>query len=230
MIDPISNGRKPQCTITRIHADAGGRNPLRRTTGQSLHSLRRFGITRVVIEPHNRFGDGCQPFTEIPAWWTGFVFHVLNARQISLYLYLCMLLDAEGLCAPTVEQIRQDLGLSGSIVFGALGALTERGFILRQRLYLASLRSRRNVYQRPACEFTLLRLLEAGMIDGELRAVPGPVHQMSADSAALKNEWLEKVLGSAFDTYAAAPVGEKAVILIEALRAALQTNEPPQPA
>ncbi len=173
--------------------EAGEASTWCRTSGESS-SARRFAISRIIIDPQNAFDDECAPFTEIPAWWSGFVFHVLNARQISLYLYLCMLLDGEGICAPTVEQIRQDLGLSGSIVFGALGALDGSGFILRQRRYLPALRSRRNVYQRPACEFTILRLLEAGKIDGDLRAVPGPAHEMSGDSQELKTAWLEKVL------------------------------------
>ena len=187
-----------------------------RTSGVAS-SPRRFAISRVIIDPHNAFDDECAPFTEIPAWWSGFVFHVLNARQISLYLYLCMLLDGEGLCAPTVEQIRGDLGLSGSIVFGALGALDAAGFILRQRRYLAMLRSRRNVYQRPACEFTVLRLLETGKIDGDLRAVPGPTHQMSGDAEQLKIEWLQGVLGEQFAAYADAPLATKAEILTREL-------------
>lgn len=194
----------------------------RRTSGEVL-SPRRFAISRVIIDPRNAFDDECAPFTEIPAWWSGFVFHVLNARQISLYLYLCMLLDAEGVCAPTVEQIRGDLGLSGSIVFGALGALDASGFILRQRRYLATLRSRRNVYQRPACEFTVLRLLETGKIDGELRAAPGSAHQMSDEAEQLKTEWLQSVLEGQFAAYAAAPLPAKAEILRQALSADVRT-------
>ena len=214
-----SNVRNSQCTVTRIQPKEGERDPLRRTTGQPAPSNRSITIPRVIIDPHNRFEHDCQPFTEIPAWWSGFIFHVLNARQISLYLYLSMLLDAEGMCSPTVEQIRQDLGLSGSIVFGALGALSERGFILRQRRYLETLRSRRNVYQRPSCEFTLLRLLEAQKIDGDLRAVPGPAHEMSHDAAELKAEWLSKVMEGDFDAYDAAPVAEKRGLLIAKLNA-----------
>lgn len=195
MLERHANVRNMECTKTR-----------------SLYAA-------VILDPTNAFDDGCRPFTEIPAWWSGFVFHVLNARQITLYLYLCMLLDAEGVCAPTVEQIRQDLGLSSSIVFGALGALDTAGFILRRRRYLVSLRSRRNVYQRPSCEFTVLRLLEMGRVDGELRAAPGAAHQMSGDSEQLKTEWLQGVLGEEFPSYAAAPTPAKAEILIRALSA-----------
>jgi len=182
-------------------------------------------ISRVILDPANAFDDGCRPFTEIPAWWSGFVFHVLNARQVTLYLYLCMLLDAEGVCAPTVEHIRQDLGLSSSIVFGALGALDATGFILRQRRYLPALRSRRNVYQRPSCEFTVLRLLESSKIDGELRAVPGRAHEMSGDAEQLKTEWLQGVLGEQYEPYASAAADAKAEILIRTLGA--QVRERP---
>lgn len=184
---------------------------------------RRVAISRVIIDPHNAFDGECAPFTEIPAWWSGFVFHVLNARQISLYLYLCMLLDAGGICAPTVEQIRGDLGLSGSIVFAAIGALDAAGFILRERRYLETLRSRRNVYQRPACQFTVLRLLEMGKIDGDLRAVPGPAHQMSGDAEQLKMEWLQGVLREQFAAYAGAQLAAKAEILRRVLSASART-------
>jgi hypothetical protein len=168
--------------------------------------------------------EACAPFTEVPAWWSGFVFHVLNARQISLYLYLCMLLDGEGVCAPTVEQIRQDLGLSSSIVFGALAVLDNHGFILRERRYLAPLRSRRNVYQRPSCEFTILRLLEVGKIDGDLRAIPGATHEMSQDSNELKQEWLRSVFGDQVDDYTRVPLEAKAELLIAALRRIVEQN------
>lgn len=219
MIERSYNIREFQRTGSHMLC-AGEPSTARRTSDATPSSQRRFAISRLIIDPHNAFDDECQPFTEIPAWWSGFVFHVLNARQISLYLYLCMLLDAEGTCAPTVEQIRQDLGLSGSIVFGALAALDSFGFILRRRTYLASLRSRRNVYQRPACEFTVLRLLELGKVDGDLRAAPGSAHEMSSDSAQLKTEWLQGVLGEGYDRYAAAATAERAAILKHALAAA----------
>ena len=199
--------------------EAGEQSTGRRTSSETALAPRRLAITRIIIDPQNAFDDECRPFTEIPAWWSGFVFHVLNARQLSLYLYLCMLLDAEGVCAPTVEQIRQDLGLSGSIVFGALGALDAYGFILRERRYLETLRSRRNVYQRPSCEFTVLRLLTCGKIDGDLRAVPGSAHEMSGESAQLKTEWLQGVLGDAYAAYVDAGMAAKVEILSRALSA-----------
>lgn len=199
----------------------GGRKHSRRTTGKLPSSAGELTISRLILDPHNTFGQDCEPFTEIPAWWSGFIFHVLNARQISLYLYLCMLLDAEGTCAPTVEQIRQDLDLSGSIVFGALRALTDYGFILRQRRYIASLRSRRNVYQRPSCEFTILRVMQLHKIDGDLRAVPGPAHQMSDDSAKLKQEWLRSILEDRYEKYVTASDKAKVDILSAALQRVL---------
>jgi hypothetical protein len=211
--------RNPERTESRTLYAAGERSTARRTSDETAFAPRSFAISRLVLDPKNAFDDSCRPFTEIPAWWSGFVFHVLNARQITLYLYLCMLLDTDGLCAPTVEQIRQDLGLSSSIVFGAIGGLEAAGFILRRRTYLASLRSRRNVYQRPSCEFTVLRLLHIGKIDGELRAVPGDTHEMSGDCRQLKVEWLQGLLREEFARYAAAATPAKAQILIRALSA-----------
>ncbi len=212
----IRNIERTRSRILPAGSTAGERSTARRTTSETAQAPRSFAISRVILDPKNAFDDACRPFTEIPAWWSGFVFHVLNARQITLYLYLCMLLDGEGVCAPTVEQIRQDLGLSSSIVFGALGALDAAGFILRERRYLPALRSRRNVYQRPSCEFTVLRLLETGKVDGELRAAPG-AHQMSGDSEQLKTDWLTGVLGDQYARYAAAAPAAKAEILMRAL-------------
>ncbi|MEA2664167.1 MAG: Helix-turn-helix domain, partial [Candidatus Eremiobacteraeota bacterium] len=114
-----------------------------------------------MIDPANSFNDVCKPFTEIPAWWSGFLFHVLNTRQLSVYLYLSMLADGDGTCHPTTNQIRQDLGLSSlTIIFDAMSVLEAYGFVLRRRQTVPGSTSRRNVYQRPSCEFTVLRLLQ----------------------------------------------------------------------
>ncbi len=67
----------------------------------------------------------------VPAWWSAFIFHVLNPRQVCMYVYLVMLSDPKGECSPTIDQIREDLGLySSSMVFEALAALEDLGFIV----------------------------------------------------------------------------------------------------
>jgi predicted transcriptional regulator len=92
----------------------------------------------------------CKPMALIPAWWSAFLFHILNPRQICMYVYLIMLSDEKGECSPTIDQIREDLGLySSSMVFDALAALEDLGFVVRERQALAGVRSRRNLYRRP---------------------------------------------------------------------------------
>lgn len=148
---------------------------------------------------------------------------MLNPRQLCLYLYLTLLTAESGVCHPTTKQIRQDLGLASmTIVFEAMSVLEEYGFILRQRQTIAELKSRRNVYQRPSCEYTILRLLDLGKIDGLLRPGPGAVNEMSAESQKLRDEWLGHTLGAHFETYDAAGESAKREILVRELRELLR--------
>src|ERR1700722_13346871 len=156
---------------------------------------------------------------------SGFLYHVLNPRQVSIYLYLTMLACETNVCHPTTKQIRNDLRLSSlSIVFGAISVLERQGFLLRERRKLAELNSRRNVYQRPSCEFTVLRLLELGKIDGHLRPVSGAMSEVSDDSRRLKDEGLRQTPGDLYAAYSAAPDEAKADILAGLLRAVIEAG------
>jgi len=161
----------------------------------------------------------CAPSAMIPAWWSGFLFHVLNPRQISMYLYLTMLSDPRGECSPTIDQIREDLGLySSSMVFEALAALDDLGFITRIRAAFPGTRARRNLYRRPSCESTLIRLLERGRIDGRLRSTNPTRAPASAESQALIYEGLAEMLGEAYESYDGAPTeAEKRDVLLKLL-------------
>ncbi len=163
----------------------------------------------------------CAPSALIPAWWSGFLFHVLNPRQTSMYMYLTMLCDPRGECSPTVDQIREDLGLySSSMVFEALAALDDLGFITRVRAAFPGIRARRNLYRRPSCESTLIRLLERGRIDGHLRSTNPTRAPASAESQALTYEGLATMLGEAYEVYHLAPTEEeKRNVLLELLAA-----------
>lgn len=179
-----------------------------------------FVIPKRPIDPTNVFENDCRPIVGVPAWWSGFLFHVLSPRQVCLYLYFAMLGAETGVCHPTVKQICQDLGLaSESAVFEALTALEEHGFILRTRRRVRNA-TPRNVYQRASCEYTILRLLAAGRIDGCMRPAPGFVNEMSEDAKALRDEWLAETLGSRYAVYAAAAHEEKAGVLAAFLQEA----------
>ena len=160
----------------------------------------------LVQNSASRDGDNeCEPLVEVPAWWSGFLFHVLNPRQVSMYLYLIMLCDDRGICHPTIEQIRKDLGLlSTTMVFESIAVLEEYGFFMRSRQSLPESRSRRNVYRRASCEYTVLRLLETNKIDHSMHPL-GSSDTQSDDARGLIQAGLKQMLGSVvYQRYSAA--------------------------
>ena len=168
-----------------------------------------------MIDPHNVFvenGPGL-PLAKIPSWWSSFIFHVLNGRQLSLYAYLVMLMGDTQMCHPTTQEIASDLGLASStMIFEAINALEVRGFILRARRRVEHLGSRRNVYQRPSCEHTLLALLRRKYVDGCLR--PLPYHQGgSSEGEALRRQGLLSLLGDQYARYDRTADSAKADVL-----------------
>jgi SOS-response transcriptional repressor LexA len=185
-----------------------------------------FDLDDVTVERNSVPTDGnpgeCAPMVHIPAWWSGFLFHVLNPRQISMYVYLIMLADERGVCHPTIEQIRKDLGLlSTTMVFESIAVLEEYGFFVRSRQTLPESRSRRNVYRRTACEYTILRLLETNKVDGRLNATGGN-EAVSEDAKQLVQEGLQEVLGSDYARYTSASEEEKRDVLIDLINAMLR--------
>ena len=140
-----------------------------------------------------------------------------------MYLYLIMLSDDRGICHPTIEQIRKDLGLlSTTMVFESIAVLEEYGFFMRSRQALPESRSRRNVYRRGACEYTVLRLLETNKVDGELRPVGGG-DPASSEARALVLAGLQHVLArEAFEEYSAASADKKRDLLVSSLNELLQ--------
>ncbi len=197
----------------------------------------------LVHEPGNQYpraGD-VAPFASLPAWWRRFLFQVLNGRELQVYLYIVMMVDAANAIAyPLVESMREDMGLSSdSQVFEALRNLETLGFIRRRRQKLPNRTSRlpRNVYQRPAPEYTLLTLLRRGRveeggrpgdkaIDEHLNPVYCPIRPpaepkrhtpVPKDVAA----GLKRLLAAEYDHYAFAADGEKRRQLIHLLQVRL---------
>jgi hypothetical protein len=165
-----------------------------------------------------------QSAAQIPAWWSGFLFHVLNPRQVSMYVYLIMLSDEYGVCHPTIEQIRKDLGLlSTTMVFESIAVLEEYGFFARSRESLPESRSRRNVYRRTASEYTILRLLETNKLDGELAPV-GSAHSASNDSRQPLEDGLRELLAGQYQRYAGASSADKRDVLMAILNDRLRSR------
>ena len=128
----------------------------------------------LVLDPGNQFGSlsGSSPYFGIPSWWRRFLFRVLSQRDLTVYAYLCSLMDQNDICYPTTRQIAEEVGVdSPTTIFNALAKLEQLGFIIRERRRLPGrvYKFQRNIYQRPAPEFTLKTLLDQGKIDGKLR-------------------------------------------------------------
>ena len=139
-----------------------------------------------------------------------------------MYVYLIMLSDDRGVCHPTIEQIRKDLGLlSTTMVFESIAVLEEYGFFVRSRESLPESRSRRNVYRRTACEYTILRLLETNKLDGELVPVNGG-DGVSNDSRQLVETGLKDLLAEHYRRYESADRGEKRDVLMTILNELLR--------
>ncbi len=142
-----------------------------------------------------------------------------------MYVYLTMLSDDRGVCHPTIEQIRKDLGLlSTTMVFESIAVLEEYGFYMRSRQTLPESRSRRNVYRRAACEYTVLRLLETNKVDGHLKPLAAG-DDTSEDARQLVQEGLQSLLGDErYSLYAKAPEAEKRDVLIGILNEMLRNR------
>lgn len=143
-----------------------------------------------------------------------------------MYIYLIMLSDDRGVCHPTIDQIRKDLGLlSTTMVFESIAVLEEYGFFMRSRQTLPESRSRRNVYRRTACEYTILRLLETNKIDGDLHPV-GAGDPPSEESQQLVQHGLREVMGSRYRLYSEAEPERKREVLLSTLGEMLRTRKP----
>jgi hypothetical protein len=121
----------------------------------------------------NQFLAAPPPFFTVPSWWRRFVFQVLSLRDLAVYCYLCSLTDKNGIAFPTQSQIASEMGLEKDAVISSVRKLHSLGFMLRELRQLPGARtsSKRTVYQRPAPEFTLLRLIKSGIIGAGLAPV-----------------------------------------------------------
>ena len=162
----------------------------------------------------------CEPFVYMPAWWSSFLFRLVKPRELAVYTYIAMLGVPEGISRPTVRQIQDDMGLSSdSVVFEALRALEDLALIRRLRNAVVT---GQNAYVRPACETTLIRLLEAQRIDHRLRPITDGPKKPSDDAADLARDGLKSLLGDqAFAQYEATPSEQRTTMLLQLLRSAL---------
>jgi hypothetical protein len=181
------------------------------------------GNAQLVFDPGNQFGSlvDIAPYFGIPGWWRPFLFRVLSQRDLTIYVYLCSLMDRNDICYPTSEQIREEVGVdSPTTVFSALRNLEVLGFLLRRRKRLPgrTYKFQRNIYQRPAPEFTLLTLLDQNVVNGQLRplnpATKKPYHSEAAGRLdSVIDAGLRRLLGDKHVAYLEATEDEKAFTL-----------------
>lgn len=169
----------------------------------------------------------CEPFVYMPAWWSSFLFRLVKPRELAVYTYIAMLGVPDGVSRPTVRQIQDDMGLSSdSVVFEALRALEDMALIRRLRNAVVT---GQNAYVRPACETTLIRLLEAERIDHRLRPITDGPRKPSDDAYDLACNGLKSLLGEqAFARYEATPPQQRTPMLLQLLRSAFaqRTRKP----
>lgn len=126
-----------------------------------------------LLDPANAYAnsDVPAPYATIPSWLRRCVFQVLSPREFTVLVYTYMCENRWGISFALTEQVMSDLGIrKRETISQALESLIEKGFLLHRwtRVELARAIVKRHVYQRPATEHTLLRLLEQGLIDGSL--------------------------------------------------------------
>lgn len=152
-----------------------------------------------------------------PPWWRTFLFRILSGRQLSVFLYLLTCMDGENACHPTIEEIRSFVGLnSPAMVFEALSALDRLGFVARFPRMVATVGGRRNLYRRPPFQYTIMKLLENGLLDEHLRVT----HNESSYTPVVMEELddaLREMLDGRYEEYLAVPAAQRREILLEQL-------------
>jgi DNA-binding MarR family transcriptional regulator len=179
--------------------------------------------TRLVFQPGNQWTKDADVaiYYAVPGWWRRFIYQTLTPREFTVYTYLASVFDPNAIAYPTIEQVRLDLGIrSPIIVTRAIDRLVDLGFVLRGPDMIRGRQlSRRPVYQRPLAAYTLMRLLEEGLIDGRLfptARTDGRTHDFTDRAVHIG---LKKVLGdNLFRAYDVASDRIRSEVLIQGLR------------
>lgn len=143
------------------------------------------------------------PYFGLPAWWRRFMFQILTPREVTVYLYLCSVMDQNAVAYPTIEQIAEDMAVkSRSIVVEAINRLVTTHFILRSgEPYVGRIMGKRTVYQRPLPHYTILELLKDGLIDENLYPVEILMkkrnYELTSASDEVVKSGLKRVMGNA---------------------------------
>jgi hypothetical protein len=172
---------------------------------------------RLVFDPGNVWGSDLKtaPFFVIPSWWRRFLFRVLSARNFAVYAYVISVCDRNGIAYPSPEQIASDLDVKSRVIVNrALDDLVDLGFLLRTEERVRIRRAmKRTVFQRPAPSFTLLRLLQKGLIGGDLFPpdTSEDAHELDFSQSAVELGLKNMLERDAFNRYQSASDKKKAL-------------------
>jgi biotin operon repressor len=179
------------------------------------------------VQAENRSPVPASPFFAIPAWWRRFLFQILSPRELAVYFYICSLLGRDSLAYPSQTQIAQEVGISSlDTIAKAIKKLTGSGFLIRNTQQIKGFQ--RTVYQRPAPEFTLIRLLDAKLIAYDLFPFdtdPDRFNDELDTTAGAVALGLKNLLGEAVATYEATPRSLRGLLAARFFRRTGQSYE-----
>ena len=137
------------------------------------------GANRFLKKPDALDGNPYEPNFRIPTWWRRFIFSVLSPREFVTYCSIVAHCDRYGRALLTTKKLREYSGLTDNRrVNESIKRLVELGFLLRQEIEKSTL------FQRPALQFTLIRLLQEKQINSALLPLNGTIDK---SPAALKS-------------------------------------------
>lgn len=188
------------------------------------------------IDPGNLFDvEGIQ-FVPFSLWMREFFFLILKPHEVRIFLYIISSVGLRPSAPVSLREMQRALGQSHrKDVIAAIDVLLEYGLLLREEGIVpdVSIGLERAVFQRPRQAYTLLRLLELGVVDSTFQATI-KAQQRVRKARKLKKEpavdrqvyyMLERLLGNDFvQAFESTPEGARLGLLTSSLRAKVQND------
>lgn len=193
-------------------------------------------MVRHSVDPGNLFDvEGIQ-FVPFPLWIREFFFLILKPHEIRVFLYIIGSVGIRPSASVTLRDVQRALGLSRrKDAIAAIDVLLEYGFLLREDGIALDRGTglERAVFQRPRQAYTLLRLLELGMLDSTFHATD-KARRRVRKAQKLKKEtvvdrqiyyMLERLLGNDFvQVFESTPDAARLDLLASSLRTKVQND------
>ncbi len=193
-------------------------------------------MARRSIDPGNLFDVEGTQFVPFPLWIREFFFLILKPHEVRIFLYIISSVGLRPSAPVSLREMQRALGLSHrKDLIAAIDVLLEYGFLLREQGIVAdlSIGLERAVFQRPRQAYTLLRLLELGMVDSTFHATIKAQRRVRK-ARKLKKEavvdrqvyyMLERLLGNDFvQVFESTPEGARLDLLASKLRTKVQDD------